>query len=377
MSTSKIDDNNSSTTALDNGEVFTGDWVDCGAWPSVVVAVSTDQDGVWSVQFSPDGSSVDSTLTRYHRTTQIEPPHRFTVTRKYYRVVFTNNSGSDQTYFRLQSSLGSKEALNVPLDATLSQDYDSTAVRPSKFEYEVAQGLRQGSTTWNKWGYNSDIDVGTETVWSYGGLFARMTAADTLEVVSGDANDDDGGTGAQSVIIYGVDENYEAQLEVVTMNGTSAVTTTNQWLGVNRVAIYLAGSTGYNEGAITVTRTTGGSVQAHIPAEDGSTQHAFFFVPASTTFLADWLWINIAKVSGANLPVVTTKIFVTSLVSGGRYEVFRHVLDTSVENTVEMSPSQPFVVGEKSLFEVQMTTDKADTVGSVRFSGVTTSNIGA
>ena len=227
---------NSSTTALDDTDVFTGDWEDVSAYNSLTVAVKTDQNGTFSVQFSPDGTNQDSTLTRYYRTNQIEAPHRFTITRKYARVVFTNDSGSNQTYFRLQTILGDQGELNAPADSTLAQDFDATVVRPTDFKYEVAQSLRQGYTTWNKWGYNPDIDNTTETVWSVGGLFTPLSSAGTLEVVSSSANDDGApaGTGAQSIIIYGVDANYEEQIEVVTLNGTTAVTTTNSWLGVNR-----------------------------------------------------------------------------------------------------------------------------------------------
>ena len=246
---------NSSTTALNDTDVFTGEWEDVSAYNSLTVAVKTDQNGTYSIQFSPDGTNQDSTLTRYYRTNQIEAPHRFTITRKYARVVFTNDSGSNQTYFRLQTILGDQGELNAPADSTLAQDFDATVVRPTDFKYEVAEGLRQGYTTWNKWGYNPDIDVGTETVWSVGGTFTPLSSAGTLEVVSSSANDDGdpAGTGAQSIIIYGVDANYEEQTEVVTLNGTTAVTTTNSWLGVNRAAIYLSGSGGINAGDISIT----------------------------------------------------------------------------------------------------------------------------
>jgi hypothetical protein len=270
----------------------------------------------------------------------------------------------------MQTSVGNKSALNAPTDSVLSQDYDATVVRPTDFRYEVASGRRQGYTTWNKWGYNDDIDVGTETVWSVGGTFARMTAADTLNVVSS-STDDDGspaGTGAQSIILYGVDANYVYQTEVVTLNGTGAVTTANSWLGINRAAIYLAGSSGSNVGTITCTRTTGGSVQAAIPAASGSSQQAFFFVQADHTALMDWMLVNALKVAAGTEPIITVKCWVTSLVSNARFEVFRHRMDTLVENTLELRPSQPFVVGEKSLVEFQVTTDKADTAASVRFS---------
>ena len=364
-------DNNSSVVALNNGQVFTGDWQDVGQNGSVIVAVKTDQDGTFSVQFSPDGINVDSTLTRYYRINEIEAPHRFTITRRYARVVFTNDSGANQTYFRLQTMIGDYPDLNAPADSTMAQDFDSTSVRPSEFKYEVAEGLRQGYETWNKWGYNADVDGATvETVWSVGGLFTPIVSAETLNVVS-TSTDDDGspaGTGAQSVIIYGVDANLDPQTEVVTMNGTTAVTTTSSWLGVNRVALYLAGATGTNVGNINVTATIEATTQAQIPAGEGSTQQAFSFVPTKHTALMDWLWINAVKDGGGGTPTVTVKCWVTSLVSGAKYEVFRALLDTARGDHQEFRPTQPFVIGEKSLIEFQASSTTNDTAVSVRFS---------
>jgi hypothetical protein len=374
-----VDSGNSSTAALDAAAVFTGTWKDVSSYSSISIAVATNQDGTYSLQFSPDASNVDSTLTRYYRTTQIEPPHVFKVTRKYARVVFTNTSASNQTYFRLQTLLGAQGSLNAPMDSVLAQDYDATVTRPTDYKYEVALSRRQGATTWNLWGYNSDVDIGTETVWAYGGSFARMTAADTLDVVSSSTNDDGSpaGTGAQSVIIYGIDENYLAITEVVTMDGTTPVTTSNQWLGVNRVAIYLAGSLGQNDGNITVTRTTGGSVQAYMPATAGTTQQAIFFVQDNHTALIDWLYVTLVKNAGGTQPKLTTKCWVTSLVSGARYEVFRDFINGSVENHTHILPSQPFVVGEKSMVEFQATTDVDNTEVSLRFSLIEVRDVGA
>lgn len=364
---------NSSTDALDNGVAFTGDWTDVSGFATITVAVKTDQNGTFSVQFSPDGVNVDSTLTRYYRTNQIEAPHNFTITRQYARVVFTNDSGSNQTYFRLQTLLGDRPALNAPSDSTLAQDFDATAVRPTEFKYEVAEGLRQGYETWNKWGYNPDIDnAATETVWAYGGLFTELSSAETLDVVSSSANDDGdpAGTGAQSIIIYGIDANHLPQTEVVTLNGVTTVTTTNTWLGVNRVALYLAGSSGGNDGNITLTASTAATVQAYIPTGEGSTQQAFSFIPAKHVALMDWLYLNAVKDGGGGQPVVTVKAWVTSLVSGARYEVFRTLLDTQRGDHQELRPQQPFVIGEKSLLEFEASSTTNDSAVSIRFSYV-------
>ena len=133
---------NSSTTALADGAVFTGEWEDVSLFNDVIVSVATDQNGTYQIQFSPNGVHPDSTLTRYYNTSQINVPHRFTVTRKFCRVVFTNDSGSDQTYMRLQTSYGNRHPLNVPVDGTVAQDYDAVVTRPTDYHYEVAEGLR-------------------------------------------------------------------------------------------------------------------------------------------------------------------------------------------------------------------------------------------
>lgn len=173
----RLSSGNSSTTALNNGQTFTGAWEDVISFDSLTVAVATDQNGVLTIEYSPDASNVDSTLTRYYNTSLINPPHRFTNTRGYVRVKFENNSGSNQTYFRLQTLYGDKTQLNIPLDATMSQNYDAWATRPTSFEDEVGLSLRQGVTNWNKWGYNDDIDTGTdpEVLAAFGGMYTPPT----------------------------------------------------------------------------------------------------------------------------------------------------------------------------------------------------------
>jgi hypothetical protein len=368
----KTSTDNSSTTPLDDSTTYTGTWESCEGYSDVIVAVKADQDGIFYIDFSPDGSNVDSTLTKYYNTTDIEAPHRFTVTRQYYRVRFTNDSGSNQTAFRLQTSLKvNSNDLNVPLDQTLARDYDSISVRPYDYKHEVALGLRQGHTLWNKFGYNTGINTAsTEIVAEFGGTFTPLSTASTLDVVSSSTADDGdpAGTGAQSIIIYGVDANRQSQLEVVTMNGTTTVTTSNSWLGVNRISVYLVGSGGKNAGKITITATTGGATQATMPAGEGTSQQLLFFTQANHTALMEWLVLDALKISGGGSPRVTLKGWVYSGVSGAKYEVFRSTIDTGVSNHRDYAPPVPFVVGEQSAFWIEATTDTNNTEVSGRFS---------
>ena len=362
---------NSSTTPLASAATYTGTWENCEKYESVIVAVKADQNGIFYIDFSPDGTNVDSTLTKYYNTTDIEAPHRYTVTRKFFRIRFTNDSASAQTSLRLQTTLKSGSAdLNSPLDQTLARDFDSISVRPSDYKTEVALGLRQGHTLWNKFGYNDDVDTASaEVVGEFGGTFTYLTAASTLTIVSDNAADDDGSTGATGIVIYGIDGDRKSQTEVVTMDGTTNVVTVSTWLGINRISIYSAGSGETNAGTITVTATTGGSTQATMPAGEGTSQQAIFFTQADHQGLFEWMTMNAVKISGGGgSPVVTVRGYVYSAISGAKYEVFRTSLDTGVQNSTHYDPPLPFVIGEQSVFWMEASTDTNNTAVRIRMS---------
>lgn len=152
---------------------------------------------------------------------------------------------------------------------------------PQDYGLELSKGNIPNHIGINKYGSNTDIDTGTdpETIWSTGGLYAFLSSAGTIAVVSSDANDDDGDTGARTIFIEGLDANYDQITETVTLNGTGSVNTTTHtdWLRVNRAYVVSAGSSEKNEGIITMT--VGGTTVATIPAEKGQTQQAIYTIP--------------------------------------------------------------------------------------------------
>lgn len=369
---------NSSTAALVDATPFTGAWTSVKVGSLLVVALKTDADVTVSVQYSVDGGvTTDSTLTRYYRTAFIFPPQVFKNARPYVRIVVTNSSGVAATYMRLNAYISAGEPLlNIPVDSTMSKDYSAIGTRPTSFNDEVALGRRQGWETWNKFGYNLDIDTGTaEILASWGGTFSRMLTADTLSVVS-TSTDDDGdpvGTGVRSIIIYGIDENRDAITEIVTMNGTTPVVTSNQWLGVNRMAIYTVGSSESNVGTITATATTATSIQGQMPVAvngylGGVTQQLIFHVPRNHVFLGEYLRFNVNKISGAS-PVVTIRGIVYSAQNGAKQQVYAETIDTSVVNIVDFQPQAPFPISEQTILYFEATTSTNDTLVSGRFGG--------
>lgn len=75
-------------------------------------------------------------------------------------------------------------------------------------------------------------------------------AAATLGVASTSVNDTSAGTGARTVLIDGLDSNYDRMTEVITLNGQTKVTTTKSFLRINDATVLTVGSLGWNEGTI-------------------------------------------------------------------------------------------------------------------------------
>lgn len=240
------------------------------------------------------------------------------------------------------------------------------------YRYNVALGNISNASTVNKWGFNQDLDSGTEEVIaSFGGSIAIMTTADTLDCVSASGNDTNGGTGANSILISGIGADYLSQTEIVTMSGVTPVTTTNTWLGVNRVVVLSSGNLDKNDGIITITDTAGTvGTQAEIPAGGSVTQQAIFHTQIDATFLTDWLWINCRKNAGGGVPRVEIKGYSYSRVTDTTYLIFEEDIDTNTENTIELKPSQPFILTGREVLYFTANTSVNDTIVNCRFSGI-------
>ena len=354
-----ISEGNSTVVPLGISETFTGveEW---NPQSDMMVTLKTDQDGTLYVDLGIEPGVYDTSIP-FKVEAGVGEFHTVVKGTRYSRIRLVNGT-SAQTYMRLQTEYGLFRKPNKAMNSSLRGDDDAAAVRPTHFQYEAALGRRAGVTTWNKFGYNEDVDSGTEIVAEFGGTFAPLAAASTLSIISSSTDDDDGGIGATGIVVYGVDANWDSQIEVVTMNGTTPVVTTTTWLGINRISVFLAGTAQQNVGKITLTSVTGTLIQATMPIGEGTSQQCIFFVRNNHTALLDFMLLNAEKLSGGGTPKVTFKCWVFSAVSNAKYEVFRHLIDTGAgDGTLILSPTQPFVIGEKSAFWIDATTDTNDT----------------
>ena len=108
--------------------------------------------------------------------------------------------------------------------------------------------------------------------------------------------------------IVGLDDDGESISELVTMDGTSNVLTTNAY---RRVSSMFAAAGVTNIGAVTATASSAGDVQANMMAGSGTATGGFFTVPAGKAATIHQIEIDATKISGGgnNLPLVNFRVY--------------------------------------------------------------------
>lgn len=151
----------------------------------------------------------------------------------------------------------------------------------------VSAGLIPGVSALFKFGKNQDIDTGTapEDIISGGGDKLFPTAASTISTASSSASDGVGGTGIRSVVIEGLDSNYDIISEEILLNGVTPVVSTKSFLRVNRMYGTLSGSNQKAVGTIDATHSEG--IISEIPIGDGQSSDATYTVPRNHVLLVD------------------------------------------------------------------------------------------
>lgn len=139
----------------------------------------------------------------------------------------------------------------------------SRFARTEPFDLQVARG----QIAWHRpvivFGFNSDVDTASETVWPGGGILDFPAAAMQMSVSSSNANDTSNGTGARTIYIGGLDASYSEVNEIIALNGQSAVTTQNSYTHINEAYVVSAGSLNSAAGSIYIGT---GALTAGVPA---------------------------------------------------------------------------------------------------------------
>lgn len=153
--------------------------------------------------------------------------------------------------------------------------------------FNIVRGEVDGFLIMDAYGHNEAVGGTLETVYQGSNRYTFLTAAEQLDVVSGSADDDVGGTGATEVTLYGLDANYAPISEAVALNGVAAVTTSASFLRINRAEVTAAGTGRTNAGLIQIQ--TAATTIEYIGAGEGNSHTAIYTIPAGYTgYIVEW-----------------------------------------------------------------------------------------
>ena len=225
--------------------------------------------------------------------------------------------------------------------------------RTEAFELQVARGMITGHKSLFKYGNNPDVNGTLETVWSHSTLYVYPTTAIHMKVSSTSANDAAAGSGARTIVVSGLDADYNEINEIVTLNGQTPVLTTGLFIRVFRSYVLTAGSSNTAEGTIyigdgVVTAGVPATVYAEISLGENQTLMALWTVPANYT-----LYVYRGTFSAASnnaSQYILGKFMIRNF--GG---VFRNAADvTANSNVIPYDFEIPLAIPEKSDIEARV-----------------------
>jgi hypothetical protein len=193
------------------------------------------------------------------------------------------------------------------------------------------------------------------------------TTAAQVSVVSDSTLDTNTGTGAQIVVILGLDENYEPLRETVITNGTTPVLTVNSFLRLNTMTVGLSGSSQSNVGDI--VGSINGDDQIEIPAGEGISQSSMFTIPAGYSgILVDYLMSVYRSAGGSSIKEAETLLTLYNSTSNTSYTVSELGIRNDGNNSTYISRPLAPKIAEKTTMRFQTTVASSNTAITAEYS---------
>jgi len=193
-----------------------------------------------------------------------------------------------------------------------------------------------GTGAVNIFGFSRALGTSFETVWNDGGTYTFPASAVTMDCVSSSVSD------TMNILVNGLDADYKSVAAIVTLNGTTPVTTTQTFLRINS-AVILSGS---NVGNITISN--GGTTYGYIEATLGTTQACVYTVPAGFALYLFRIDVTSGTVN-QNKYITMRNVICTS--TGRKLRVGEATLQN---NQVSFDRQVPFRIAEKTDFQFEM-----------------------
>jgi len=228
------------------------------------------------------------------------------------------------------------------------------------FDLQVARNQIAGHQTVSIFGYQASVGTTPIPIWENASTYTFPTSASTLTLVSNSTSDNT----SASVLISGLDANFNPISETLFLNGTTGVTTVNSYLRVNGLVMASPGTSQVtNVGTITIKQST--NTLAQINAGVGKSQSTVFTVPNGYTFYLDLAEVN------------TSNSYTGSVIITYRVQALNNV--TGVQLTVLQQPfvslysanraSDPFAYTQKTDIQWQLSASTGTVAAGVIVTG--------
>ena len=177
----------------------------------------------------------------------------------------------------------------------------------------IARGEVDSASIVHKFGNSENIGTAEQTLWTgTNSYYTYLGSCQQLRITSTNSVDGTGTTGAQTVKIFGLDENYISQDEIIELDGINPVTTVNCYCRLFRMFVNSAGSIGWNAGEIWATDLNtayAGSGAptfkvAHVHTGTNQTLMALYTIPESSNGYIPDLQISGNKNKGVDWELV-------------------------------------------------------------------------
>ena len=223
-----------------------------------------------------------------------------------------------------------------------------------QFNLNVARGKVRGAKVVNIFGFNDSTTTNMRALWELANTTDYVFPASALNMtVTSDAADD-----GKTMLIVGLDANYEEIQELVTLNNATPPVTTLAFLRINNVVMISATNTD------NVSVTNGGVTYARINATLGTNQASIYTVPAGCEFYLYRIDAFMNDASAAKPGLFRNRV---SFPNG---RILR-VADTPYLNQMNIKRDFPFRYEEKTDIQLQVRTLSGTTYAGVFGEGIT------
>lgn len=218
---------------------------------------------------------------------------------------------------------------------------------------DIARGLYTDWQTVHLFGFNRTVETSYETIFNDGGgIYTFPSSALTMSVVSGSALD------TMNVQITGLDSNWNQITDTVTLNGTTPVTTSKQFLRINDARI----TSGNNVGNITISNS--GTTYSFIEATYGASQAIIFSVPAGYSLYITQVDITSGTINSNKYGYIRACM---NKFEGAKLHFFE---STFVTSQLKYDIQVPFKVPEKCDFSMECKSSASSNEFTIYVTGV-------